>query len=134
MSRPVLGISFLEASQSRALGIDGGVLVLAAPADSPAAAAGLVGTSRSPDGALTLGDVVVEIDGAPIATEADMFKALDKRRPGDVCRVVVARGRRVSADGGADDVVTARVPLDVTLGAADDLRVPPPMSGRRSDR
>ena len=63
-----------------------------------------------------------------------MFKALDAHKPGEVARVVVARGERVSGDGGADDVITARVPLAVTLGTADDLRVPPPMSGRRSDR
>lgn len=129
VSRPVLGVSFLESQQAKALGIDSGVLVLAAPADGPAAAAGMRGTSRSPDGSLQLGDVIVEIDGATINTEADMYKALDAKKPGTTVRVLVARGQRVSVDGSAnDDVVTVKVPLNVTLGAADDLRVPPPLS------
>ena len=33
VSRPIIGISFLDASQAKALGIDKGVLVLSAPAD-----------------------------------------------------------------------------------------------------
>ncbi|KAJ8603159.1 hypothetical protein CTAYLR_004594 [Chrysophaeum taylorii] len=124
VSRPVLGVSFLETQQARALGIDAGVLVLAAPADGPAAAAGMRGTSRSQDGSLQLGDVIVEIDGSKINSESDMFKALDLRKPGDKISVLVARGQRVAVDGSAqDDVVTVKVPLDVTLGAADDLRL-----------
>eukprot|EP00629_Pelagomonadales_sp_RCC1024_P011874 CAMPEP_0119296092 /NCGR_PEP_ID=MMETSP1329-20130426/50397_1 /TAXON_ID=114041 /ORGANISM="Genus nov. species nov., Strain RCC1024" /LENGTH=390 /DNA_ID=CAMNT_0007297023 /DNA_START=78 /DNA_END=1247 /DNA_ORIENTATION=- len=117
VSRPILGITFLASQQARALGIERGVLVLAAPADGPAAAAGVRGTSRSPDGALTLGDVIVDIDARRVDSESDMFKALDKRRPGEAVRVTVARGQRVSADGAPDDVVTVNVPLDITLGA-----------------
>ena len=128
--RPIMGVSFLEAAQAKALGIDKGVLVLAAPADGPAAAAGMRGTSRSTDGNLQLGDVIMEIDGRTVSTEADMFKALDARKPGESVKVVVARGQRVSADGSADDVVTVNVPLTVKLGGADDMRVPPPMAGR----
>ena len=128
--RPIMGVSFLEAAQAKALGIEKGVLVLAAPADGPAAAAGMRGTSRSTDGNLQLGDVIIDIDGKNVSTEADMFKALDARKPGDTVKVIVARGQRVSADGSADDVVTVQVPLAVKLGAADDLRVPPPMAGR----
>ena len=37
VSRPIMGVSFLESQQARALGIEKGVLVLAAPADGPAA-------------------------------------------------------------------------------------------------
>ena len=105
--------------------------VLAAPADGPAALAGVRGTSRSPDGALTLGDVIVDVDGRSINGEADLFKALDRKRPGDSVKVTVARGQRVSADGAPDDVVTARVPVDIVLGAADDVASVPPLSGRQ---
>ena len=80
--RPVLGITFLGGQQARALGIEAGVLVLAAPADGPASLAGVRGTSRSPDGALTLGDVIVDVDGRSITSEAELFKALDRKRPG----------------------------------------------------
>lgn len=126
VSRAVLGISFLESTQAKALGIDKGVLVLAAPADGPAAKAGMRGTSRSPDGNLQLGDVIVAVDNAVINSEADMFKALDAKNPGDHISVLVARSRKVAVEGSAgDDFVTVNVPLDVTLGAADDLRVTP---------
>ena len=130
VSRPVLGVSFLESSQARALGIESGVLVLQAPADGPAALAGMRGTSRSPDGSLQLGDVIVAVDGAKVNTEADMFKALDAKKPGDNVDVLVARGKRIALEGSGrqDDVVTVQVPLTVTLRAADDLRVPPPMA------
>ncbi|KAH8082099.1 serine-type endopeptidase [Aureococcus anophagefferens] len=125
---PIDTLRFIR--RAKALGIDKGVLVLAAPADGPAAAAGMRGTSRSTDGNLQLGDVIMEIDGRTVSTEADMFKALDARKPGESVKVVVARGPRVSADGSADDVVTVNVPLTVKLGGADDMRVPPPMAGR----
>lgn len=48
--RPILGISFLESKQARALGIGKGVLVLDVPPDSPAAKAGLKGTRRTETG------------------------------------------------------------------------------------
>ena len=89
VSRPVLGVSFLESSQAKALGIDAGVLVLQAPADGPAAVAGMRGTSRSPDGSLQLGDVITAVDGAVVNSEADMFKALDAKKPGDTVDVLV---------------------------------------------
>ena len=38
--RPLIGITYLESSQARALGIDKGVLVLDVPKNSPGAAAG----------------------------------------------------------------------------------------------
>ena len=104
--------------------------VLAAPADGPAALAGVRGTSRSPDGALTLGDVIVDVDGRSINGEADLFKALDRsgrlRREGDG-RAGPARVRRRRALL----PVTARVPVDIVLGAADDVASVPPLSGRQ---
>eukprot|EP00633_Aureoumbra_lagunensis_P004715 CAMPEP_0197314816 /NCGR_PEP_ID=MMETSP0891-20130614/35346_1 /TAXON_ID=44058 ORGANISM="Aureoumbra lagunensis, Strain CCMP1510" /NCGR_SAMPLE_ID=MMETSP0891 /ASSEMBLY_ACC=CAM_ASM_000534 /LENGTH=313 /DNA_ID=CAMNT_0042803443 /DNA_START=248 /DNA_END=1186 /DNA_ORIENTATION=+ len=117
VSRAILGVSFLESAQARALGIESGVLVLNAPADGPAAAGGLRGTSRSPDGSLQLGDVIIAIDGSSINTEADMFKLLDSKKPGDKVKVLVARGSRVALEGSSgNDVVTLQIPIDVVLG------------------
>lgn len=45
--RPVLGISYLESKQARALGIERGVLVLDVPVNSPAYKAGMRGTRRN---------------------------------------------------------------------------------------
>jgi S1-C subfamily serine protease len=48
--RPVLGISYLESKQARALGIERGVLVLDVPPNSPAYKAGMRGTRRTESG------------------------------------------------------------------------------------
>ena len=69
---------------------------------------------------MTLGDVIVDVDGRSINGEADLFKALDRKRPGDSVKVTVAREAR-AADGAPDDVATARVPVDIVLGAAHDV-------------
>jgi hypothetical protein len=52
--RPVLGISYLESKQARALGIEKGVLVLDVPVNSAAYKAGLRGTKRTDSGEYSL--------------------------------------------------------------------------------
>lgn len=89
--RGVIGISYLESSQARSLGIDTGVLVLDVPAGSPADKAGMRGTSRSAFGGIELGDVIVAIDGEPIKNEADLFKVLDDKKVGTVVKITVNR-------------------------------------------
>lgn len=87
--RPVIGISYLESSQARALGVDEGVLTLDVPQDSPAEKAGLKGTSRSTFGNIVLGDIIIAMDGTSIKNEADLFKALDEHKVGDVVTISV---------------------------------------------
>ena len=87
--RPVIGISYLESSQARALGITNGVLVLDVPSGSPADEAGLVGTEKSGAGGLKFGDVIIELDGVEITNEADLFRALDDHQVGDTVRIKV---------------------------------------------
>jgi len=103
--RGVIGISYLESSQARSLGIDTGVLVLDVPAGSPADKAGMRGTSRSTFGGIELGDVIVSIDGERIKNEADLFKVLDDKKVGNVVTIVVNRDNRM-------------VTLKVQLGAS----------------
>lgn len=85
--RPIIGISYLESSQARALGIDNGVLVLDVPSGSPAESAGLKGTVRTRTGSFQLGDVIVQLDKMDITNEADLFKALDDHLVGDVVKL-----------------------------------------------
>ena len=59
--RPVLGISFLESRQARALGINSGVLVLEVPEGSAAAKAGLRGTRRTEAGLVEIGDIITKV-------------------------------------------------------------------------
>lgn len=92
--RPVIGISYLESSQARALGVEKGVLVLDVPEDSAAERAGLRKTERQTFGSIMLGDVIIKVDDDAIDNEGDLFKALDKHKVGDVVRLRVA-----NADG-----------------------------------
>lgn len=100
-TRAILGISVLDGVQARALGLPQGVLVLKVPPDSDAARAGLRGSERAPDGAVVIGDVIIECDGKPVASEADLFKALDTHAPGDKVRVKVLRGVGPPTNGDA---------------------------------
>ena len=77
------------------LPVDEGVAVTLVEDDSPAARAGV----RD-------GDVIVELDGEPIATVEDLFGELRRRRPGERVTVTVVR------DGG-------RRELDVRLGGRE---------------
>ena len=63
------------------MGIDRGVLVLFAPEGSPAAEAGIRGTSKGAGG----------IDDTEIVTEADLFRALESHKVGDVVTLTLLR-------------------------------------------
>lgn len=89
--RPVLGISYLESKQARALGIERGVLVLDVPPNSPAYKAGMRGTRRTESGLIEIGDIIVKIEDMKINTEADLFQALESFQAGDVVKVTVNR-------------------------------------------
>jgi S1-C subfamily serine protease len=93
--RPILGITYLESSQARALGISKGVLVLDVPKGSAAAKAGLRGTSRTIAGFIQLGDIIVKVNNEEIVTEADLFRVLEQYRPGVTVQITVMR-----TDGG----------------------------------
>lgn len=92
VTRPILGVTYLESSQARLLGIDKGILVLQSPATSPAGQAGIRGTSRTESGDLQLGDIITGVDEKSIATEADLFKAVqENHQVGDEVSVKVLR-------------------------------------------
>lgn len=75
--RAVLGISYLESKQARALGINAGVLVLDVPENSPAEKAGLKGTRRTESGLIEIGDIILKVGDNVINTESDLFAALE---------------------------------------------------------
>ena len=94
--RAVLGISYLESKQARALGINAGVLVLDVPENSPAALAGLKGTRRTESGLIEIGDIILKVEDTVINTESDLFSALEDRKPGEKVELTV--GRAVAAE------------------------------------
>ena len=73
------------------MGIDRGVLVLFAPEGSPATEAGIRGTSKGAGGSIVLGDVIIGIDDTEIITEADLFRALESHKVGDVVTLTLLR-------------------------------------------
>ena len=115
--RPVLGISFLESKQARALGIEKGVLVLDVPVDSPAYKAGMRGTRRMESGLIEIGDIIIKVENKKINTEADLFAALESMKPGDEVSVTV---NRVDIDSMGTARLTPKV-LSITLRASTEL-------------
>ncbi|GAB4248599.1 MAG: hypothetical protein Kow00129_09350 [Thermoleophilia bacterium] len=85
-------ISVSEVGEQFDLPVDRGVLVAQVYADTPADEAGL-----------RRGDVIVELDGREIESQADLFSILRRRSPGDRVTVTVAREE-------------GRVELDLVLG------------------
>ena len=88
-----LQISIAPPQTLRQIG-ETGVLILDVPPGTPAAAAGIRGTSRDDRGRLVLGDIITSLDGKEVKTQRDLFNALDERRPGDKVRVGLTRDGR----------------------------------------
>jgi S1-C subfamily serine protease len=114
--RPILGISFLESKQARALGIGRGVLVLDVPAGSPAAQAGLKGTRRTETGLVEIGDIIIRVGGTIIETEANLFEALEDYKPGDTVEVKVLR-----IDAVNDQLTQRELTLRIQLQSSESL-------------
>ncbi len=104
-SPPALGVS-VDARADAMLARQGieGVMVLGVEPGSAAERAGLRAARIGRDGAVVPGDVIVAMDGTPIAKTEDLFAALDRHGPGDTVTIEVLR------DGG-------RTRLEATLDA-----------------
>jgi S1-C subfamily serine protease len=72
-----------------------GVLVLDVSEDGPAAKAGIRPTTRDEFGRIQLGDLIVSIDGAKVASVDDITTRVEQYKVGDRLRVGIARGGRV---------------------------------------
>jgi S1-C subfamily serine protease len=90
--RPGLGIEEAPDQITRRLGIKG-VLILNVYEGGPAAKAKLHGTRRDRFGRLLLGDVIVAIDGKPVASGQDLFAILENHKANDTVKVSVLRER-----------------------------------------
>jgi S1-C subfamily serine protease len=110
VTRPGLGISIFPDQQVRQANLKG-VLVKSVRPDSPADQAGLHGTVVEDGEVKRIGDLIVAIDGTPIATTKDLFDALYGHKVGDQVTLTVERGV------GNGDVQKLDLPL--TLGPID---------------
>jgi S1-C subfamily serine protease len=103
--RPTIGAEFADDAVTRRLGLSGG-LVLRVAQGSPAARAGLLPTQQDPrTGRITLGDLIVGVDGAPVQNSADLYLALETHKQGDQVRLALQRE-------GAPAEATVEVALD----------------------
>jgi len=93
VTRPGLGISAAEDAVVKKAGLTG-VLVFDLDPDGAAAKAGMRATHRDDNGRAVLGDLIVAIDGAPIKSSNDLYRALDDRQVGDEVRVTLRRNEK----------------------------------------
>jgi len=89
--RAALGLDTFSNSVAQRLRIEG-VLVRSVASGGPAGRAGLRGTLRDERGRIRLGDVIVAIDGDPIATTGDLQLALESRQIGQEVELTYRRG------------------------------------------
>jgi S1-C subfamily serine protease len=94
VTRPRLGVQIAEIQLAKQLGVDQGVLIIKVLPNSPAARAGLRGTSRNDQGEVVRGDVITAIDGKAVNQSPDLFAALEKHRAGDTVTLTILRDNK----------------------------------------
>ncbi len=96
--RPWLGVEGddrISAAVTRQLGISG-VLVLRVAPGSPAAQAGIRPARLAWDGSIVPGDVIMGVNGQPVASMRALMDALERLHIGDVAKLSVWREGRVT--------------------------------------
>lgn len=88
--RPSLGIDFVNDQTTARLGVKG-ALIFNIIEGSAAETAGLQPTYRNQRGRISLGDIIVAINGDRVESSKDMILILEKYKPGDVVKVKVLR-------------------------------------------
>jgi len=94
-SRPTIGISALDEISRRLLSNANyaGIVVLQVVSGSPADRAGLRPAQSNGGRRVTLGDVIVAIDGKPVKSSNELVSALDKHELGDKVTLTLRRGQ-----------------------------------------
>ena len=91
--RPQVGVVLLEDALARRLDLPG-VVVRSVEPGSGAEKAGIVGLTRDADGTLVLGDVIVGVGERKVEDAEDLLQSLEERKPGDVDRLRLLRGKK----------------------------------------
>jgi S1-C subfamily serine protease len=90
--RPAIGVTAGPASMQQALRLPRGVALVQVAPGSPAARAGIVPFRRGSSGEIVFGDVIIEVNGEPVADLDDMLAQLERRAPGDTVTLTLWRG------------------------------------------
>jgi S1-C subfamily serine protease len=87
--RAIIGVSTVRDYNARAFGIEKGVVIYSVHPGSPAAKAGLKGTTRN-----SMGDIITAINGNTIKDNADLILTLEKYKAGDKVQLTVIRDEK----------------------------------------
>ncbi len=93
VQRPTLGVELAPENWAQRLGIEGAV-VYQVHRGTGADKAGLQGIRRAAFGRVELGDVILTVDGQPVASQGSLLVALEGKKAGQTVRVGVLRGNR----------------------------------------
>jgi S1-C subfamily serine protease len=107
--RPVIGAEYFPDPTVREMGLDG-VLIGRITPGGPAQQAGLMPIHRNRAGEIVLGDLIVAVDGQPVAGTDDFFGILEQHQPGDKIKLTIIRSPRSDAEETLEVTVTLAAP------------------------
>jgi S1-C subfamily serine protease len=90
IKRAGLGVVLVPEAIRKRLGVEGAI-ILQKQRDGAAAKAGLLATRQSNYGRITLGDIIIAIDGKKIKTGEELIEYLDKKSEGDKVEIKFLR-------------------------------------------
>lgn len=90
---PDLGLKYAPDQLTQRLGLKG-VMIARVEPKSAAALAGLRGLKQDEDGDITLGDVIVAINGQEVSEVAEFLRLLDKHEIGNKVKLIITRDAR----------------------------------------
>ncbi len=93
MIRPGLGVSLVPDAMAKRWGVKG-LVIGKVTRGGAAERAGLQGARETIPGRIELGDVIVSVDGKPVATVDDLMDVMEGRKVGDRVTVDVLRANR----------------------------------------
>jgi len=93
VQRPTLGVELAPETWGQRLGIEGAV-IYRVDRGTGAEKAGLQGIRRAAFGRVQLGDVILTVDGQPVASSGGLLVALEGKKAGQTVRVGVLRDNR----------------------------------------
>ncbi|MCH6258035.1 trypsin-like peptidase domain-containing protein [Puniceicoccaceae bacterium K14] len=85
-----IGITIFKDRITQSVGAEG-VIINEVYSRSPAEEAGLRGTSMQASGRLSIGDIILSIDGQPMRTQDDMYNLFDSKKIGDEIELIYTR-------------------------------------------
>ncbi len=93
VKRPKIGIELLPQQYAQNWGV-GGAMIMGIVPGGGAEKAGLKSLEQTKGGEIIFGDIIIEISGTKIASNNDLFLALEKYNPGDKVKVKYLRAEQ----------------------------------------